>query len=364
MDSLVCSSCREIFPLDTPITNCPCGGILDIRFTPSFPLDRIARRAPGLWRYREAIPIRDDDAVVSFGEGFTPLIPVTLHGVSVHFKQEYLFPTGSFKDRGATVLLSRVRELGIDEIVEDSSGNAGCALAAYSAAAGTTCRLFAPASASGAKLAQIRAYGAPLTLLDGPRENAADMARTAAESTYYASHAENPFFLQGTKTFAYEVCEQLGWNAPDTVVLPAGNGTLLLGAYLGFADLVSAGIIRKMPRLTAVQAARCAPLHAAFWKGADVPVPGGWNGTIAGGIAVARPARGEQILRAIRETGGTVIAVGEEEIADAGVLMAHRGFFIEPTAAVAAAGLRKYIEYSRGDEIIVSALTGHGLKAV
>jgi threonine synthase len=364
MDRFICTSCQTSFPLTEHLWRCPCGGLLDIEFTPAFPLDRIARRKPGLWRYREAIPIRDDRNIVTLGEGFTPLTEMKMEGVPVFIKQEYLFPTGSFKDRGASVLLSRVKEEGVRVIVEDSSGNAGCALGAYSAAAGVECRLFVPAHASGAKLAQIRAYGAPLTLVEGPRENAALAARDAAREAYYASHAANPFFHQGTKTFAYEVCEQLGWQAPDTVVLPAGNGTLLLGAYLGFSDLLRAGIIFHMPKLVAVQAAGCAPLHDAFWKGADTVGSRAWGKTAAEGIAVARPVRGAHILRAVRDTGGEVLAVEEEEIAGAHREMARRGFFVEPTAAAALAGLRKYIRDKGRSGIMVSALTGHGLKGV
>jgi threonine synthase len=338
--------------------------LLDIEFTASFPLDRIVRRNPGLWRYPEAIPIRDNRNIVTLGEGFTPLTEMKLEGVPVFIKQEYLFPTGSFKDRGASVLLSRVKEEGVGVIVEDSSGNAGCALGAYSAAAGVECRLFVPAHASGAKLAQIRAYGAALTLVEGPRENAAHAAQDAARDVYYASHAANPFFLQGTKTFAFEVCEQLGWQAPDAVFLPVGNGTLLLGAYLGFSDLLHAGIIFHLPKLIAVQAARCAPLHDAFWKGMDGVVARSWEKTAAEGIAVASPVRGAHILRAVRQTGGEILSVEEEEITGAHGEMSRRGFFIEPTAAAVIAGLKKFIRDKGRNGIIVSALTGHGLKAV
>jgi threonine synthase len=363
MHRLVCTACRAEYGPDEPVWGCSCGGILDLEFDASFPLDRIAGRKPGMWRYREAIPVISDTHIVTFGEGFTPLVKMRFEGVGVLVKLEFLFPTGSFKDRGATVLVSKVRELGVRSVVEDSSGNAGCALAAYAAAGGITCRLFVPDSASGAKLAQIRAYGADLALVGGKRGEAARAALEAAEHAYYASHSRNPYFLHGTKTFAYELCEQLGWNAPDTVVLPAGNGTLLLGAYIGFSDLLRGGIIPRLPRLIAVQAARCAPLHQAFSGGHDDITAVRPEQTVAEGIAVAYPVRGRQILEAVKRTGGSVLAVGEEEILEAARHTARRGLYIEPTAAVAVAGLRRYLQNSSPDERIATALTGHGLKA-
>ena len=323
----------------------------------------IRSRAPSLWRYREALPIDDDASIISFQEGFTPLLHVRFGSRSVRIKQDQLLPTGSYKDRGAAVLVSKTKELGIREVVEDSSGNAGSSIAAYCAAAGIRCHIFVPEATSPAKTRQIEAYGARLHKIPGNREDCARAAKIAAESMYYASHVWNPFFLHGTKTFAYEICEQMGWRVPDTVILPVGNGTLLLGAWIGFRNLRKAGITSSLPRLIAVQAQNCAPLARAFHaKSGDIACIETTK-TIAEGIAIARPARGAQILEAVRDSHGDFITVDEHEIVQAHQEMAHRGFFIEPTAAACIAGVKKYLPLSPPDEDIVSVFTGHGLKA-
>ena len=368
MDQLVCATCSAAFPLDDPRWKCDCGGVLDVgldaAFTPRFDRARISGLKPTMWRYREAIPIREDAPVVSFDEGMTPLLSVRIDGRPVWVKQDHLFPTGSYKDRGASVLITQARALGVTEIVEDSSGNAGCAIAAYCARAGIAATIYVPQDTAPAKLAQIRSYGAALCCVPGTRQDTADAAWQAAQGSYYASHSWNPFFLQGTKTFAYEVCEQLGWRAPDTVVLPAGNGTLLLGAAIGFGELLAAGIVDRRPRIVAVQAAACAPLYEAFTHKLKALPPVQAQPTLAEGIAIARPIRGPQMLRAIAESGGgECIAVGEDEIQGALQQMCRQGFYIEPTAAATIAGLRQYVARAPADELIVSALTGHGLKA-
>jgi threonine synthase len=363
MNRLFCADCNTSFSLDEPIWRCPCGGLLDIEFAAEFPLKKIAGRAPGLWRYREAIPLRDDRNIVSLGEGFTPLTEAIVSGRSVFFKQDHLCPSGSFKDRGATMLVSKVKELGIAGMVEDSSGNAGCALAAYAARAGVECGIYVPEGASGAKLAQIRAYGAALHTVPGPRENAGAAALKAALTTYYASHSHNPFFFQGTKTVAYEICEQFGWRAPDVLITPVGNGSLLLGAYIGFTDLLKAGIIGRLPRLIGVQAGQCAPLYRAFGESGEKIPFASKGSTTAEGIAVANPVRAKQILEAVQRTGGEILATGEEEIAAAWREAGRIGFYIEPTSAAVIAGLKQCIRTFGRDEVIVEVLTGHGLKS-
>ena len=239
----VCTTCHKSYELNSPRWRCDCGGLLDINFTPQFDPRRLDGRKPTLWRYREAIPLTADASVVSFDEGFTALLQVSFNGRPVWVKQDQLFTTGSYKDRGATVLISQAAYLGVEAVVEDSSGNAGCAVAAYCARAGINCDIYVPADNSPAKLAQITRYGAGLKAIPGSREDTAAAVMQAAETTFYASHSWNPFFFHGTKTWAYEVCEQLGWHAPDTVILPAGNGTLLLGAAIGFKELALMGII-------------------------------------------------------------------------------------------------------------------------
>jgi threonine synthase len=370
LTQLICRKCNAVYAVDDPRWRCECGNVLELHFEPAFPLEKIKQRKPTMWRYREAIPIKADTDIISFDEGFTPLIEVNIAGKTVLVKQEQLFTTGSFKDRGASVLISQVKALGIREVAADSSGNAGAAIAAYCAAADISCHIFVPADTSRGKLAQIQLYRATLNKIPGTREDTANAVLKAAGTIYYASHYWNPFFFHGTKTFAYEVCEQLGWQAPDTVILAAGNGSLLLGVYIGFNELLNAGLINKIPRLIGIQAENCSPLVKSFKENAT-EIPGiQKKKTIAEGIAVATPIRGKQILDAVRQTGGDMIAVNETEIKQSLTEMCRKGHYIEPTSAAVIAGVNKYI-LNRGNqqgkssthETIVSVFTGHGLKA-
>jgi len=363
MIHLVCTESGERYPASEPRWRSVSGLLLDLEFSPRLDPARVAGRRPTLWRYREAIPIEADENIVTFDEGFTPLLPVTFAGRTILVKQEHLFPTGSYKDRGASILISKARELGVRRVVQDSSGNAGCSVATYCARAGIACDVYVPEETAAGKLVQIRFTGAHLHLVPGSREDTAQAAMKAAGKMYYASHCWNPFFLHGTKTFAYEVCEQLGWRAPDTVVLPAGNGTLVLGASLGFGELCEAGIISHTPKIVGVQAAACAPLFSA-WKSGSTSLTSIHKGyTMAEGIAIAEPVRGAQVLRAVTSSGGEMVTVEEEEIAEALKIVCRQGYYIEPTAAATIAGLLKYLPRSSSDEMIVSVFTGHGLKS-
>ncbi len=365
MAELHCITCGTAYSIKEPLWRCECGGLLDLRTEPVFHLEKIKNRKPTMWRYREAIPIKDDDHIVSFDEGFTPLIQVTIGNKAILIKQEQLFATGSFKDRGASVLISHVRALGIKKVVEDSSGNAGSAIAAYCANAGIACDIFVPEHTSSGKLAQITLSGATLKKIPGTREDTAAAVLEAAEHDYYASHSWNPFFFHGTKTFAFEVCEQLGWQPPDTMILPVGNGTLLLGAYIGFNELKTAKIIQTIPRIIAVQASNCAPLVQAFKENSNHIPFIKTKKTLTEGIAIAAPIRGKQILEAVKNTNGDFIAVTEDEIKQALKEICRKGFYIEPTSASTIAGIKKYLQQlpESENEVIVSAFTGHGLKA-
>ncbi len=327
-------------------------------------MKRILRRGPTLWRYRETIPIHRETSIVSMNEGFTPLEEVTFDGSRAFLKIDYLFPTGSYKDRGATVLLSKMREWGVSKVVEDSSGNAGSAVAAYSAKAGIGCEIYVPHTASPEKTVQIRAYGAALRKVRGSREKTAEAAWKAASRIPYASHCWNPFFLHGTKTFAFEVWEQMAWRVPEVLVLPIGHGTLFLGAYIGFKELREAGLIKKIPRLVGVQSACCAPLYQAFKKGWREPRSIVRKDSLAEGIAIAEPVRGRQILDVVRRTDGDILVVTEKEVRMAVKEMGRKGHFIEPTAAATVAGLKKYLRKTKRRETVVSTLTGAGLKSV
>lgn len=363
MDRLICTSCRTAYGLDEVRWRCDCGSVLDIEFKAGFDVISMGFRKPSMWRYREAVPVRHDDNIVSFDEGFTPMLKIHFGRRPVLVKQDHLLPTGSFKDRGASVLVSKIKELGVSTVVEDSSGNAGSALAAYCARAAIDCTIFMPEGARPAKLTQITSYGAHIKKIPGDRKQVDRAALEAAQSTYYASHCWNPFFLQGTKTFAYEICEQLRWQAPDTVILPAGNGTLLLGAHIGFKDLIEAGVTSTIPKLVAVQAARCAPLYRMFKENlTEIPMIGRVE-TVADGLSVTSPVRAGQILKAIQDTGGDVISVEESEIVSSLNRMHRKGFYIEPTSAVVTAGVEKYLARTHTSETVVTVFTGHGLKA-
>ncbi len=363
MERFFCPACNRRFPVEPTRWRCECGSYLDLEFQPKFPLRKIAEREPTLWRYLEAIPVQKRDSIVSMKEGFTPLVEMELNDQRVFLKIDFLFPTGSYKDRGATVLVSKVKELGIKRVVEDSSGNAGSAISAYSALARIPCEIYAPHHTSSEKLAQIEAYGAILKKVKGSREETARQAMEAAQKIYYASHCWNPFFLHGTKTFAFEVWEQLGWKAPDTLVLPVGHGTLFLGAFIGFKELRDEGMIKRIPKFVGIQSSACAPLYQAWQKGLEEPPLIQKKETLAEGIAIAEPVRGRQILKATRETGGEIIAVQEEEIRRSLIEMGKRGYFIEPTSAATIAGLKRYLRKKGKREKVVSTLTGMGLKA-
>ena len=364
MDRLFCSECNRSYSVSPTLWRCTCGSPLDLLFEPKFPIKKILKRTPTLWRYREAIPICRDKNILSLGEGFTPLEAMELEGHRVFLKMDYLSPTGSYKDRGATVLVSKIKEMGIKDVVEDSSGNAGCAIAAYCAKGKIKCEIFVPRSTSKGKLTQIEAYGALLTKVEGSREKTAEVTLKAASHSYYASHCWNPFFFHGTKTFAFEVWEQLNWKAPDTLVLPVGHGTLFLGAYIGFKELKEAGLVKKIPKFVGIQSASCAPLYRAFKEGKEDVPSIEKRETMAEGIAIAKPVRAKQILRAVQETGGEILVAREGDIPPAMKEMGLRGHFVEPTSAATIAGLRKYLREERRGEIIVSTLTGTGLKSI
>jgi threonine synthase len=262
-------------------------------------------------------------------------------------------------------MVSYLKSRGIDRVLEDSSGNAGASLSAYAAAAGLSCRILVPETASYPKVAQIAAYGAEVVAIPGSRQDVADAALRQSAEVFYASHNWQPFFVEGVKTLAYELWEQLGFRPPDNVVVPLGYGSSVLGCDRGFGELVRRGEISAPPRLFGVQAANCAPYDAAMRAGVLHLVPTAVAPTIAEGIATARPTRVAEVLRAVRASGGTVVAVDEAEIVEALRGLARRGLYVEPTAAAAAAGLSRLLAQGaiRPEETTVLVLTGSGLKA-
>ncbi|WP_398498774.1 pyridoxal-phosphate dependent enzyme [Variovorax sp.] len=331
---------------------------------PGISRDDIDTRVRSLWRYRAALPVTIEQPA-SLGEGCTPLVQKRWGGLEPFFKLEWFNPTCSFKDRGAAVMMSFLRQIGVDAVLEDSSGNGGAAIAASGAAAGLRVKVLAPAYTPAPKVAQIRAFGAEVQLVPGPREASEEEAVRQSSEIFYASHNWHPFFLQGTKTLAYELWEDLGFEAPDNVIIPAGAGSNVLGCHIGFKELLAAGQIRQLPRIFVAQPLNCSPIDASFTAGADTLVERAVAPTIAEGTAIKRPVRLREILQALRETRGGTVALTEEQIAAAVRRLAATGLYAEPTSSSAAAAielLEQRGEIRAGEKTVV-LLTGTGLKS-
>lgn len=331
---------------------------------PGISRDDIDTRVRSLWRYRAALPVAIEQPV-SLGEGCTPLVQKRWGGLEPFFKLEWFNPTCSFKDRGAAVMMSFLRQIGVDAVLEDSSGNGGAAIAASGAAAGLRVKVLAPAYTPAPKVAQIRAFGAEVQLVPGPREASEEEAVRQSNEIFYASHNWHPFFLQGTKTLAYELWEDLGFEAPDNVIIPAGAGSNVLGCHIGFQELLAAGQIRRLPRIFVAQPLNCSPIDASFTAGVETLVERAVAPTIAEGTAIKRPVRLREILQALRETRGGTVALTEEQIAAAVRRLAATGLYAEPTSSSAAAAielLEQRGEIRAGEKTVV-LLTGTGLKS-
>ncbi|XVH30328.1 pyridoxal-phosphate dependent enzyme [Haloferacaceae archaeon DSL9] len=381
--TLVCLDCGATYE---DRWRCRCGGVLDYADRPlpdgPAPEPSAVDTRAGLWSFSAFLPM---EAHATLGEGMTPLVDADAGGATrrtasggdggptpndavgdtpawnAQFKLEYVFPTGSFKDRGATTTISRAVERGVDRVVEDSSGNAGAAIATYAARAGIDAEIYVPASVKESKLTAIRAAGARPVPIEGGRQAVTDACVEAVEAgdAWYASHAWNPAFFAGTATIAYEIALQRDWRAPDAIVTPLGHGTLFLGAYRGFKALFDAGWIDRVPKLLGAQAAGFAPI-AAERHGGD---SGGRN-DVADGIQIAAPTRREQILEAIEATDGDAIALPAAAVETELDRLHRRGFYTEPTSAIAPAALRAYRERGVVDDAddVVVPLTGSGLK--
>ncbi len=353
-----CRECGKKYSIEDLVWRCSCGGCLNTVPSEACLEPDIKHDQHSLWRYEKALPFQMSDSLVSFQEGLTPLVQDTWENHGIHLKLDYLMPTGSFKDRGVVMMVNYLKVLGVNNVAEDSSGNAGSSLAAYCAKAGIQCDIFAPANAAEGKLAQIALYGAVLHKIPGTRQDVTIAAQQFARNSFYASHNWHPLFLEGTKTLAYEVWEQLGYCFPDNIFVPIGAGSSLLGFYKGFEELMLAGMSSTMPRIFGFQAENCSPLLDLSHD--IVPSP-----TIAEGIAIAHPMRGKEITDAVDKTGGSIGAVTEEEIIAALRKASLKGYFIEPTSAVTLAGFEKSLRSGviPDDAVNVILLTGSGLKA-
>jgi len=355
MAKVKCNECRaSALPLDWRCQSC--GGSLDLVDLPAFDPASIRSEEFSLWRYRAMLPV---ERRFSLGEGLTPLVPVELDGARFHAKLEYLNPTGSFKDRGTSTVLNHLAAHGATEVIDNSSGNAGASLAAFAGIAGMSATVFVPAAtAVESKKRLIRSFGG---VIIESHDYLADVY-AAAEETIYASHAWSPYFVLGQQTAAWETWEQLGRRAPDAVATPVGHGGLFLGFYRGFQALYNAGLIDKRPRMIAVQSAGVDPVVRGWEAGLQVPPRIAPGPSIADGILVDTPVRGEQILSALDDSQGFALRVDNAAVETAQESMQAQGFMIEATSAVTAAALPQ-IRQRIGDKAeLVIAFTGSGLK--
>lgn len=364
----VCSRCGQVWALADRRWTCRCGGLLDLVGPLADPLGATGSMSEGgtggaggtggpggaggaggtggaggasvspLARYAAALP--PGSGSVDLGLTVTRAVEVT---PAVWVKADYEQPTGSFKDRGASVMIGVALRLGVDSIVVDSSGNAGKAAAAHAARAGMACVVYLPAGTAATKVEAMAGYGAEVVEVPGGRQAAADAAQRdlARSGRWYASHVHQPLFHHGVKTLAFELFEQVKGLSAGTVFVPTGNGTLVLGLWLGFGELVALGRMARRPAIVAVQAEACAPL-AGLTPDATGSAGGRVAGTAAAGIAIPTPARAGQIRGAVLASGGRVMVVGEEAISAARSELAESGFEVEPTGAVAWAGLRAW----------------------
>jgi threonine synthase len=336
----------------------------------------INNKQNGFWRYSASLPINDANSAVKIGEQLTPLVKRCWNGSNVYFKYE-IMPTGSYKDRGVAVMLNRLRELGVKSVFEDSSGNAGASIAGYCAAANMPCEVIVPESTSRGKCVQIEAYGATLVKIPGDRNAASRFAEERERDTrakyenIYASHNWSPYFAHGVKTWAFEIWEQLtlassGEIVPDAIVAPAGQGSLILGAWYAFSELMRGDAIKKMPRIYAVQSSSCSPLYNAWTQGLNnVPDAAPPQGKcVAEGIVSTHIVRGSELLQAIRNSEGAVLAIDDDKTIEALLKLAKMGIYVEPTSAVAVAAMDELYSSASllSGECVVVLLSSTGLK--
>lgn len=359
---IFCQQCGSRFPRAGFPYRCPeCGGLYELApGAITYPGCGPESRGLGIGRFRAGLPLPPKAKFISLGEGNTPLVPSEVGGRQVYFKCEHLNPTGSFKDRGTSLLMSALAAAAVHEAVEDSSGNAGASFAAYAARAGIQARIYVPEYAAGPKRLQMAGYGADVIPVSGPRTAAAQAVQRAAEAgRVYASHAHLPHVMAGMATLAFELREQLG-RAPGTVIMPVGQGTLFLGVHAGFRAMLDSGAVKTMPRLVAVQAKACAPIWAVRSSGAAGMVMIREGETVAQGVRIAKPLRGDAILAILGSEAGRVVAVEESDILLGRAGLGRAGFFVEPTSALIWPALHALLQEL--PEPIVAVLTGSGLK--
>ncbi len=358
-----CSKCGKLENIATRKPHCDCGGLWKLDFQPpKFDLNSVDRGEWSMFRYRKFMALQDETwRDITLGEGMTPIVRLD---ENVLLKMDYFMPTLSFKDRGAAVLIAHCKSIGVDSVVQDSSGNAGNSVAAYCGKAGIACEIFVPEGTSPKKIDMIRAHGATCTIVSGSRDHCADVCRekVARDGVYYANHVYNPFFYEGTKTYIYEVYEQLQ-RIPANIVIPVGNGTLFLGVMHGLEELLASGLIDKMPQVIALQAESCDPLLRAAEEGSLEPACVKPEPTLAEGIAIGKPMRGREILEYVGKYGIRFIHAPEGTILDARAKLAAKGVYCEHTTAANYAAYMEYCEqYGKTEDCLIT-MCGAGLKS-
>lgn len=374
---LECSLCKHTYDAGQVANLCSCGGPLLVRYDLSVIRHRWLRRdvphgPSNMWRYAPVLP-PSDASIVSLGEGWTPLLRTRRLGSrigaeSLWVKDEGLNPTGSFKARGLSCAVSMCVELGIKKVAIPSAGNAASAMAAYAAAAGIEAHIFMPRDVPQANYLECKAYGAHVTLVDGLISDCGRIVaeRGPREGWFDISTLKEPYRIEGKKTMGYELAEQLGWELPDAIFYPTGGGVGMIGMWKAFEEMEALGwISHERPKMIAVQAEGCQPVVRAFQEGAERSRF--WEGaaTVASGLRVPKPLGDFLVLRAVRESGGTAIAVPDAELLDAGIrLAAEEGVFISPEGAACIVAAEKLVRdgFLKRDDKIVIYNTGAGLK--
>jgi len=357
-----CSVCNK--PSSSLLAfKCPsCGQPLDVQLDFNFEPEKILWNNHSVWRYAQFFPYAQENKIISLAEGWTPLVRFS---DNTYVKLESANPTGSFKDRGSTVLISVLHRL-IEEaggyISEDSSGNAGASIAAYAARAGLKARIYVPETVAGPKFNQIQFYGAQVTKVSGSRSRVAEEAQKVEKGKFYVGHILHPLFRDGLRSLAYEIFEQFGWNVPERIYFPVSAGTLLLGVISGFKHLSDSGVIEDFPKIVACQTQQVSPLYHRF-KGLKYDPPETVT-SIADALVSVKPPLLDLMVRGLKEVNGDAVMVEEDEIMEAFLELARKGFFVEPSSAVAYAAYKKQLmsnEVSQENNVVI-ILTGNGLK--
>ncbi|MGQ9690854.1 MAG: threonine synthase [Thermoproteota archaeon] len=375
--ALKCRECGKEFP-PTKILACEhCFGPLEVVYDlKSIRLgkDSFSNRPKTLWRYRELLPLKDEGRTIDLGAGFTPLreckrLADALGLKRLYIKDDTVNPTGSFKDRPASVAVSKAIELGFDAVGCVSTGNLAAAASAHAAKAGIPCYVLIPSNIEADKIVQTAIYGAKIISIKGTYDEANMIALQASEEYNWALVNVNirPYYVEGSKTLGFEICEQLGWRPPDHIIIPMGSGALLCAVWRGLKQLSEIGLIRDLStRITGAQPSGRSPIVNAFKLNSDEINPVERTETIAKSLAIGDPADGAYALRIIRETGGMAESASDEEILEAIRLLGEtEGIYSEPAGGVTIAALKKLVDSGaiRRDEEVVCCVTGNGFKS-